>query len=72
MRYIKISLISDMGYKPISTAIQVQSIVDYNANKKRYDEQAILKICAIKRHMTIRDLKKYGYNKIKAEIIKEG
>jgi hypothetical protein len=71
MRHIKISLISDMGYKPISTAIQVKSIADYNENKARYDEQAILRICAIKRGMTIRDLKKYGYNKIKAEIIRE-
>ena len=60
-----------MGYKPISTAIEVPSIADYNANKKYYDEKAILHICAVKRHMTMRDLKKYGYTKIKAEIIKE-
>lgn len=71
MRNIKISLISDMGYKPISTAIKVDSIAEYNANTKKYHEQAILKICAIKRGMTLRDLKKYGYNKIKAEIIRE-
>lgn len=71
MRTIKISLISDMGYKPISTAIQVKSIADYNENKAHYDEQAILHICAVKRHMNFRDLKKYGYTKIKAEVIKE-
>lgn len=70
MRVIKISLISDMGYKPISTSIEVKSIADYNANKKRYDTQAVLRICAIKRHMTTYDLKKYGYNTIKAEILK--
>jgi hypothetical protein len=62
---IQITILSDKGYRPLSTLIEVDNVQEYINNKVKYQQDAILKICA-NRHMTIRDLRKYGYTQIKA------
>jgi hypothetical protein len=47
-------------YRPISTLIEVNSIEEYNNNKKEYQQKAVQKIAA-KRYLTISELKKQGY-----------
>ena len=62
---IQITIMSDKGYRPLSTLIEVNNAQEYINNKVKYQQDAILKICA-NRHMTIGDLRKYGYAQIKA------
>lgn len=62
---IQMTIMSDKGYRPLSTLINVESATEYIAHKALYQQEAVLKICA-NRHMTTADLKKYGYNTIKA------
>lgn len=52
-------------YRPISTLIDVESIDDYNTNKKEYLQKAAAKIAA-KRYLSITELKKQGFTQIKA------
>ena len=63
MLYAHIILLSDKGRRPLSHRVEVQSLEDYKANKEAYREKAILMLCK-SRHMTIRDLRAYGYNSI--------
>ena len=51
-------------YKPVSTCVHVESLKDYEANRKEYKEKAIKKI-AMQRYWDSNDLKKYGYTKLK-------
>ena len=51
-------------YRPISTLIEVNSIEEYNNNKKEYQQKAVQKIAA-KRYLTISELKKQGYASLK-------
>lgn len=64
---IQITLTSNKGYKPLSTIIEVPTAEAFLANKKKYQEQGIIKICA-KRSMRSHDLAKYGYNQIKMRV----
>jgi hypothetical protein len=64
---VKISLESMRGRRPLSTLVQVKSWEEYQEHKATYKDKAIAKIC-YDRKMTIRDLVKYGYNTIKAEV----
>lgn len=52
-------------YKPISTLIEVNSVEDYNNNKKEYQKKAVQKIAA-KRYLSIAELKNQGYTQLKA------
>ena len=52
-------------YKPISTLIEVDSIEEYNNNKKVYQQKAVQKIAA-KRYLSIAELKNQGYTNLKA------
>lgn len=60
---IQVTLTSSNGRRPIATIIHPKSIEDWNENKARYKREAVQLICA-KRHMTWRDLQKYGYDTI--------
>lgn len=60
---VQISLMSDKGYRPMSTIIEVKDAHDYNTHKTEYQKKAVFLICA-RRHMTVADLKKYGYTQI--------
>lgn len=52
-------------YKPISTLIEVKSIEEYNNNRQEYNKKAVQKIAA-KRYLSISELKKQGYTRLKA------
>lgn len=67
MKQIQITLVSDKGYRPVSTLINVEKVRDYTDNKKQMQLQAVQKICA-KRHWSAKDLTKYGYTCIKARV----
>ena len=67
MKQIQITLVSDKGYRPVSTLITVDKVSDYTENKNQMQLRAIQQICA-KRHWTAKDLIKYGYNGIKARV----
>lgn len=64
---IKVTVISDKGRRPVSTLITVKDINDWNAHSKTYKQRALQNICA-KKFWDSRDLRLYGYSKIKAEI----
>ena len=64
---IQITLMSTGGYRPLSTLIDCESWQEYQAHKAQYQEKAIIELCA-KRHMTMRDLRKYGYTELRARL----
>ena len=64
---IQITLISESGYRPLSTLINCQSWKEYQAHKIAYQQKAVTAMLA-KRHMTVRDLRKYGYTEIKSRV----
>lgn len=67
MQQVQITLVSESGYRPLSTLIDVENWQAYLADKERLQQKAVIAICA-KRYMTTRDLRKYGYTTIKARI----
>lgn len=66
-RQIQVTLISDKGYRPVSTIIEVESVAEYTANKQKYQFAAVQQMCA-KRYWTAKDLVKFGYTGIKARV----
>lgn len=64
---VQITLFSTEGYKPLSTLLRVESWEDYQQNKVKYRNSAIVKICA-KRYMQAYDLRKYGYTEVRVRI----
>lgn len=64
---VQITLVSESGYRPLSTLIEVDSWEAYQQNKQAYQQRAVTSILA-KRHMTLRDTNKYGYTTIKARV----
>lgn len=64
---IKVTIISDKGRRPVSALVTVDSIEDWNAHSKIYKQRALQNICA-RKYWDSRDLKMYGYSKIKAEV----
>lgn len=64
---VQITLVSKSGYRPLSTLIEVESWEAYQQNKQAYQQKAVTSILA-KRHMTIRDVRRYGYTQIKARV----
>ena len=67
MIQLQVTLISDKGYRPISALVDAPNIQTVVENKKKYQEQGIIKICA-KRSLRSYDLAKYGYNQIKMRV----
>lgn len=67
MKQIQITLISDKGYKPISTLIEVEKVTDYVLNEQKYREKAIVKMLA-QRRWTRSDLTRYGYTTMKHRV----
>ncbi len=62
---IQITLTSTMGYKPMSTIVEITEKKEYLFKRKEIHNKAIVKICA-QRHMTLADLRRFGYTEIKA------
>lgn len=63
MLYAHIILLSDKGRQPLTRRVEIKSIEDYAANKKYYQERAILSLCK-SRALTPRHLEQYGYTKV--------
>lgn len=59
--YIKV--ISDKGYKEAGYRLEITP-VEYVEKKEYYQRFAIAKLC-ISRGWTVKDLQRYGYNKIR-------
>lgn len=64
---IQITLISESGYRPLSTLINCESWEEYQVHKTAYQQKAVTAMLA-KRYMTIRDLRKYGYTEIRSRV----
>lgn len=64
---IQITLISESGYRPLSTLIDCESWEEYKEHKTTYQQKAVTAMLA-KRSMTVRDLRKYGYTEIRARV----
>lgn len=65
---IKLTLHSEMGYKPIYTTIEIEGADYYRANRARILQEGIAKICIKRGHTTPRELRtKYGYTKVTIE-----
>jgi hypothetical protein len=64
---VQVTLISEGGYRPLSGLVEVKDWADFIANKSAYQQKAVISILA-KRHMTVRDMRKYGYTQIKARV----
>lgn len=54
----------DNKYRPLSTLIDVESIEEFQENKKQYLKKAIEKIAA-KKYLSISELKKQGFTLLK-------
>lgn len=54
--------------KPIARLVEVESLEEYNNNKAKYQQQAILSICH-KMHIVPADFKAIGYTKVKADSV---
>lgn len=64
---VQITLISESGYRPLSTLIDCESWAEYQEKKIAYQQKAVTYMLA-KRHMTMRDLRKYGYTEIRSRV----
>jgi hypothetical protein len=64
---IQVTLISNQGYKPVSTLVEVPSKQYIIDNKKKIQEDGIIKICN-KRYWSNRELTQYGYTKTKMRV----
>ena len=67
MIQIQVTLTSNKGYRPMSTLVDVPNAQTFIENKKKYQQQGIIKICA-KRSMRAADLAKYGYNEVRMRV----
>lgn len=67
---LQVTLVSDKGYRPISALVDAPSVQAVVENKKKYQEQGIIRICA-KRSLRTYDLAKYGYTQVKMRVFDE-
>lgn len=66
MLYANFILISDKGRAPLARRVEVTDLKEFVKNRATIQERAIMRLCK-DRHMTVRDLRTYGYNQIKVE-----
>lgn len=67
---IQVTLISENGYKPMSTIVDVPKAEKYSEVMLIAKEKGVIKICT-QRSMSMFDLRKYGYKKVKMRIAEE-
>lgn len=67
---IQVTLFSGMGYKPISTIVDYPKENHYSEARLKAKKDGVLRICA-QRHMTMMDLKRYGYAEMKMRKVEE-
>lgn len=68
--FIQVTLLSRIGYKPISTIVNLPKETNYESAKSKAKQRGIERICA-QRHMTIQDLRKYEYYTLKMRVVEE-
>lgn len=61
---IQVTLISESGYKPMSTIVDIPEAKRYVEARAAAKTKGITKICA-QRSMSLHDLTRYGYTKVK-------
>lgn len=62
---IQVTIVTESGqYKPISCLVTVESLEYFMGHKKEVQQKGVKKICA-SRYWDARDLKRYGYTKVK-------
>jgi hypothetical protein len=67
---IQVTLISENGYKPMSTIVDVPKAEKYSEAMLIAKDKGVIKICT-QRSMSMFDLRKYGYKKVKMRIAEE-
>lgn len=66
---IQVTIISTGGYKPISTIVDIQE-EHYSVARQTAQKKGIEKILA-QRRMSMLDLRRYGYTKVKMRRVEE-
>lgn len=61
MFQLQVTMLSDKGYKPVSTLVNVPSVKEFKTDPAKYRNEGIRKICA-KRSWRIEDVRRYGYD----------
>ena len=65
----QITIFNAIGkYKPIARIVKVENAEDYENNKAKYQQQAIMSICH-SMHLTPNEFLKLGYTKVKADSV---
>lgn len=68
---IQVTLFSHMGYKPISTVVNVPDMDYLLSHKQEVKNKGIVKICC-KKYWQNYHLIQYGYSKVKMRVYKGG
>ena len=66
MLYANFILISSKRRQPLARRVEVTDLKYFIEHKAEIQEGAILRLCK-SRHLTVRDLREYGYTQIKVE-----
>lgn len=69
MKKLQITFFHNEGkYKPIARVVEVEDLQEYENNRVKYQEKAILSICHTM-HITPKEFQKSGYTKVKADLV---
>lgn len=61
---VQVTLVSTMGYRAVTTVIDVESAEEFNNHRKQYIDKAVAKMCT-QRGWTSYHLTSYGYTRVK-------
>lgn len=61
MFQLQVTMISNKGYRPVSTLVNVPSVKEFKNNPKKYRDEGVVRICA-KRRWKWSDVKSFGYD----------
>jgi hypothetical protein len=61
MFQLQVTMMSNKGFKPVSTLVNVPSVAEFKANPKKYRDEGVQRICS-KRKWRWSDVKQYGYD----------
>lgn len=61
MFQLQVTMMSNKGFKPVSTLVNVPSVAEFKANPKKYRDEGVFRICS-KRKWRWSDVKQYGYD----------
>ena len=58
---LQVTMLSNKGYRPVSTLVDVPSVAEFKADPKKFRDMGVLRICA-KRNWKWSDVKNFGYD----------